>query len=280
MLRSHKLPASDSSPFLSFAEVLQASTLLQVRSIISAIPIRGIPEVRPGDSLSDLIKAALKKRRLAFRDGDILVLKHKIVSKAEGRIVRLADVKPSRKAMAWARRWQRDARVIELALRSARGVVRMKNGVLVTETPHGLICANSGIDLSNVDGGHSAVLLPEDPDGSARRLMQDLRSALKLHVPVIIADSFGRPWREGLTEAAIGVAGLAPLRDYRGQRDPQGYVLHASAEAVADELAAMAGLACGKLDRVPACIIRGFAYEQANGSARKLIRAAERDLFR
>jgi coenzyme F420-0:L-glutamate ligase/coenzyme F420-1:gamma-L-glutamate ligase len=247
---------------------------------VQAIPLRGIPEIRPGDSISEIIVSALNRSRLRLTAGDLLVVKHKIISKAEGRIVRLADVQPSRRAIAWAKKWSRDARVIELALQNAKGVVRMENGVLITETPHGLVCANSGVDLSNVDGGSSAVLLPEDPDRSARRLMRALRREFKLHIPVIVADTFGRPWREGLTEAAIGVAGLKPLRDYRGLRDPHGYELHASAEAVADELASLAGLACGKLDRVPACIIRGFAYDRGAGSAKELIRDRSRDLFR
>jgi coenzyme F420-0:L-glutamate ligase/coenzyme F420-1:gamma-L-glutamate ligase len=222
----------------------------------------------------------LRRSRLRLQPGDILVLKHKIISKAEGRIVALDTVKPSRRALSWARKWNRDPRVIELAFQNARRVVRMKNGVLITETPHGFICANSGIDLSNVDGGSSAVLLPRDPDLSARRLMLALHRALKLHIPAIIADTFGRPWREGLTEAAIGVAGLKPLRDFRGRRDPHGYKLHATAEAVADELASLAGLACGKLAGVPACIIRGFEYDAGRGSANELIRLAKRDLFR
>ena len=247
---------------------------------MEAIPIARIPEIKPGNSIADIIVAALRRSRLQLESGDILVVKHKIISKAEGRMIRLDTVKPSRRAFAWARRWHRDPRVIELALQNARRVVRMKNGVLITETPHGFVCANSGVDLSNVDGGSSAVLLPRDPDASARRLMRGLRRALKLHIPVIIADSFGRAWREGLTEAAIGVAGLKPLCDLRGRHDPHGYQLRATAEAVADELAALAGLVCGKLDRVPGCIIRGFDYDSGRGSASELIRPARRDLFR
>ncbi|MBV8207780.1 MAG: coenzyme F420-0:L-glutamate ligase [Acidobacteria bacterium] len=253
---------------------------MAARALIQAIPISGIPEVRPGDSVASLIRAALRKSRLRLLAGDILVVKHKVISKAEGAVARLDGVNPRPKARRWAEKWGRDARVIELATQNARGVIRMKNGVLITETRHGVVCANSGVDLSNVDGGTSAVLLPTDPDGSARRLMAAVRRARGLRIPVIIADSFGRPWREGLTEAAIGVAGLEPLRDFRGQVDPHGYELHASAEAVADELAALAGLACGKLERIPACIIRGFRYQPGRGGAHKLIRPAEKDLFR
>ncbi len=246
---------------------------------ICAIPIRGLPEVQRGDSLVELIVAALGRQRERLRAGDILVLKHKIVAKAEGSVVRLDTVAPSPRARRWAKQWKHDARLIELALREARRVVRFGHGVLITETHHGFICANSGIDLSNVDGGASAVLLPADPDASARRLSSALRRKLRVHIPVIVADSFGRPWREGLTEVALGAAGLRVLHDLRGQRDPFGYVLHATAEAVADEIACLAGLACGKLQRTPACIIRGFAYERARESGRKLVREREKDLF-
>jgi coenzyme F420-0:L-glutamate ligase/coenzyme F420-1:gamma-L-glutamate ligase len=220
-----------------------------------------------------------------LRDGDILVIKHKIVSKAEGRIVQLGDVKPSRAAKDWARKSGTDARLVELALREGRRVVRkkmvgMKRGVLITETRHGFICANSGVDASNVDGGDSALLLPKDPDRSAARLRSQVKRALRVSVAVIISDSFGRPWREGLTEVAIGVAGMKPLLDYRGKRDPHGYQLRASYEAVADELACAAGLVCGKLNRTPVCIVRGFKYQPGRGTARGLIRAKKDDLFR
>lgn len=247
---------------------------------ITCVPVRGIPEVRAGDALDEVLMAALRTQKLSLRDGDVLVLKHKIVAKAEGRTVRLDSVRPSARARRWARRWKHDARLVELALREAGRVVRMRNGVLITETRHGFVCANSGVDLSNVDGGATAVLLPEDPDRSARRLHLSLKRRLGVHVAVIISDSFGRPWREGLTEAAIGAAGLRVLEDYRGRRDPHGYTLHATAEAVADELACMAGLACGKLERTPACIIRGFRYERGRDTARRLLRPAARDLFR
>jgi coenzyme F420-0:L-glutamate ligase / coenzyme F420-1:gamma-L-glutamate ligase len=247
---------------------------------LRAIPVRGLPDIVRGDALDCLLLDALRSQRIRFQPGDILVIKHKIVSKAEGRIVPLASVKPSARARAWARKHQLDSRVIELALREAARIVRMKNGVLITETRHGFVCANSGVDVSNVDGGASAVLLPRDPDASAQKLYRALRRQLGFGVPVIIADSFGRPWREGLTEVAIGAAGLRVTRDYRGRTDAHGYRLHATLEAVADELACIAGLACGKLSRAPACIIRGFACEPARGRARDLVRPATRDLFR
>ena len=251
-----------------------------ITGTIMAIPVRGIGEVRQGDDLAALVMAALRKQGQRLRAGDILALKHKIVAKAEGCTRRLADVKPSSRALRWARRWKHNAELAEIALQDSTRVVRAGHGVLITETRHGFVCANSGVDLSNVDGGETAVLLPTDADASARRIHAALRRATGLHIPVLVADSFGRPWREGLTEAAIGVAGLKPLHDFRGRRDPHGYQLHATAEAVADELACLAGLACGKLQRTPACIIRGFAYKKGRGWGRELIRARERDLFR
>ena len=246
---------------------------------LRAIALRDPGEIRPGDSLPEKLLAALPGG-VRFETGDILVVKHKIISKAEGRLVPLAQVSPSSPAAEWAAEFHLDPRLVELALRESRRVVRRQNGILITQTAHGLVCANSGVDLSNVDGGRSAVLLPADPDRSARLLHQALRERLQLALPVIITDSFGRPWREGLTEVAIGLAGLAPLLDYRGQSDAYGYTLHASAEAVADELACMAGLVCGKLNRTPACIIRGYSFRAAEGSAAELLRPAARDLFR
>ena len=213
------------------------------------------------------------------------MIKHKIVSKAEGQVVTLRDIRPSRSANLWAHGCGTDARLVELALREARRIVRKKmlhkkTGVLITETHHGMVCANSGVDASNVDGGKSAVLLPKDPDRSAVLMRSQIKKLLGISVAVIISDSFGRPWREGLTEVAIGVAGMKPLLDYRGNRDPHGYRLRASYEAVADELACAAGLVCGKLNRTPVCVVRGFEYQRGPGNARDLIRPKENDLFR
>lgn len=255
-----------------------ASRGASVEVRILALPVEG--EIRAGDSLSEKLMAAAKKVRIRFRDRDILVVKHKVVSKAEGELVALDKIHPSAASRAWARRYKLDARVTELALRESRRIVRRKRGVLITETRHGFICANSGVDVSNVDGGRQAVLLPKDPDWSAARLRKDLRKHLGVEIAVIVSDSFGRPWREGLTEVAIGVAGMQPLVDYRGRRDSHGYKLHASIDAVADELACAAGLVCGKLAATPACIIRGFSYRAGNGTARPLIRPPVYDLFR
>jgi coenzyme F420-0:L-glutamate ligase/coenzyme F420-1:gamma-L-glutamate ligase len=247
---------------------------------IRLIPIPLIDEIKAGDSLAEKFLQSLRQRQLVIEASDILVVKHKIVSKSEGRIVDLATINPSLASRKWAGKYNLDARVIELALRESRSVIRRKNGVLITETHHGFICANSGVDVSNVDGGSHALLLPVDPDGSARKLHRELKKRTRLSIPVLITDTFGRPWREGLAEFCIGIAGMKPLRDDRGRRDPHGYRLRASLEAVADELACAAGLVCGKLNRTPACIVRGFQYEPARGRARDLLRPAASDLFR
>lgn len=248
--------------------------------MLTAIPIPGIDEIKPGDALADIIMAALRTHRMELIPGDILVITHKIVSKAEGRVVALEGVRPAAEARRWARKYKLDASLIELALAQAVRIVRRRHGVLITETPQGFICANSGVDASNVDGGRSAVLLPRDPDASAQNIYRGVKLHAGFAVPVIITDTFGRPWREGLTEVAIGLAGMKPFRDFRRQRDPHGYRLRVTLEAVADELACMAGLACGKLACLPACIIRGFQYTPGRGRARDLIRPAKRDLFR
>ena len=244
------------------------------------IPIPLADEIRPGDALADKLLAALRQSRLCLQAGDILIVKHKIVSKSEGRLVDLATIKPTADSIVWAKQYALDARVIELALRQSRAVIRRKNGVLITETHHGFLCANSGVDVSNVNGGTHALLLPEDPDRSAAKLRRALKRRTGLEIPAIITDSFGRPWREGLTEFAIGISGMKPLRDDRGRRDSHGYKLRASVEAVADELASAAGLVCGKLNRAPACIVRGFRYEKGSGRVRDLLRPASADLFR
>jgi len=244
------------------------------------IPVPFADEIQPGNSIVDKLAAALGKTRLKLLSGDVLVIKHKIVSKAEGQLIELDSLRPSASSRAWGRRYGLDARVTEIALSQSKRVVRRRRGVLITETRHGFICANSGVDVSNVNGGRHALLLPQDPDASADKLHRELKRKFKIRVAVIISDSFGRPWREGLTEVAIGVAGMKALHDYRGKQDPHGYPLRVSVDAVADELACAAGLVCGKLARTPACIIRGFEYQSGRGRARDLIRPASNDLFR
>jgi coenzyme F420-0:L-glutamate ligase/coenzyme F420-1:gamma-L-glutamate ligase len=255
-------------------------SLNQFQVPLSIVPIPVTGAIGRGDSIIDKLLESLHKNNHAFEAGDILIVKHKIVSKAEGRVVNLATIRPSADSIAWAKKYRVDARVVELALRESRAVIRRKNGVLITETRHGFICANSGVDVSNVDGGHHALLLPADPDRSAGKLHRELKKRIGLDIPVLITDTFGRPWREGLVDFCIGIAGMKAQRDDRGRSDPYGYTLQASLEAVADELAAAAGLVCGKLNRTPACIIRGFPYEPARGRTRDLLRPAVNDLFR
>ncbi|HTU40335.1 MAG TPA: coenzyme F420-0:L-glutamate ligase [Candidatus Aquilonibacter sp.] len=268
------------SPASSAAERGSRPARSQRPRELKLIPISLACEIEPGDSLADKLLDALREENIVLESGDILVIKHKIVSKAENRLVDLAAVKPSSASVRWARKYGLDSRVIELALRESRAVIRRKNGVLITETKHGFICANSGVDISNVDGGRHALLLPLDPDRSASKLYRELKERTALSIPILITDSFGRPWREGLVDFCIGIAGMKPLRDDRGSRDPHGYVLHASIEAVADELACAAGLVCGKLNRVPVCLVRGFRHVPTRGRARELLRPVANDLFR
>ncbi len=234
-----------------------------------------IPEVRPGDDLAALIRQAAASETQPLDSETIVVVAQKIVSKAEGAIVDLRSIEPSEMAKQWAARWDRDARLVELVLRQSRRIVKMDRGVLITETPHGFVAANAGVDQSNVAGEDRATVLPEDPDDSARRL----RAALGCRA-VIISDTFGRPWREGLVNVAIGVAGLEPLEDYRGCRDRAGRVLKSTVVAVADELAAAAGLVMCKTAGVPVVLVRGFHSKPADGSAQALVRPPELDLFR
>ena len=245
---------------------------------LSLHAIQGIPEIEPGADLGAEIRRALQASAFVLRDFDVVVVAHKLVSKAEGRMVRLADVVPGAQATEWASEYAKDPRVIEVALREARRVVRMEQGVLITETAHGLICANSGVDTSNVRPGH-AVMLPEDPDRSAERLRGAL-AASGAQIAVVVCDTFGRPWREGLVNVAIGVAGLPPLTDYRGTTDSFGRTLHASVIATADEIASAAELVMGKTRRVPVVVVRGLKWTAASASAKELQRDPAHDLFR
>jgi len=240
----------------------------------------GLPEVRPGDDLADLIVEASRDQGTGIQDGDVLVVTQKIVSKAEGRLVDLDDVQPSAHAREVAEATGKDPRLVEVILRESRRIVRQVGPVLITETKHGFVCANAGVDVSNVGGGDLVALLPEDSDRSAEGIRRAVQEKAGASVAVIISDTFGRPWREGQTNIAVGVAGMKPLLDYAGQRDPFGYELRVSAMAVADDLAAAAEPVMGKLSRIPAAIVRGFAFEPGAGTARELIRPPERDLFR
>src|SRR5919197_790802 len=223
---------------------------------IELLPVTGIGEVAPGTDLAAAIGAALEQQGTPPQDGDILVVTQKIVFKAEGCLVRLADVEPSPLAREWAERWAKDARVVELVLRESRRIVRMERGVIISETRHGLVCANAGVDQSNV-GDERATLLPPDPDGSAERLRAALSAASGgTRIGVIISDTFGRAWREGQTNVAIGVAGVEALRHFEGQLDPTGYELRVTMLATADELAGAGELGMGQGDRGPGAPVR------------------------
>ncbi len=247
---------------------------------VRIVGLEGIPEVHAGDDLPALIVDAARAHGVAIEPRDVLVVTQKIVSKAEGRIVDLATVTPSPFARRYAAMFEKDARQIEVVLGETKRIVRMEHGVMICETHHGFICANAGVDASNVEKTGTVCLLPVDSDASAQRIRDRVKHALGVEVAVIISDTFGRPWREGHVNFAIGVAGIAPLINYAGQFDPAGYELRVTQMAVVDELAAAAELVHGKLARVPVAIIRGVDYDPAGGTVAELIRAPEKDMFR
>jgi coenzyme F420-0:L-glutamate ligase / coenzyme F420-1:gamma-L-glutamate ligase len=244
---------------------------------LEVLPVVGLPEVRPGDDVAGLVAEAAGKD---LRAGDVVVVTHKVVSKAEGRLVDLRAVEPSALAKGFAASSGKDPRQIEVVLRESRRIVRMDRGLIISETHHGFVCANAGVDASNVPGEDVVCLLPMDPDASAARLRETLAARSGSDLAVIVSDSFGRAWREGITNVAIGVAGMQPLADYRGKTDPHGFPLVASVLATADELAAAAELVMGKTAGIPVAIVRGYPYERAAGTGRALIMPPERDLFR
>ncbi len=241
------------------------------------VALEGLPEVEPGADLAGMIREAAARGGIEL-DGCVVVVCQKIVSKAEGRIVDLGEVEPSEEARRIAAEHERDPRQVEVVLRESRRVVRRGHGVLITETRHGFVCANAGVDMSNAPGPEQAVLLPEDPDASARRLHEALSQG-DTRTPVIVSDTFGRPWREGLVDVALGSAGLAPMRDERGSRDRVGRELVVTRPATADQLAAAAGLLMGKGDGVPVVVVEGYPIE-GDGALRELLRDPETDLFR
>jgi coenzyme F420-0:L-glutamate ligase/coenzyme F420-1:gamma-L-glutamate ligase len=247
---------------------------------LRVIGLSGIPIVTPGMDVADLIHQAAIAAPLPLQAGDIVVVTQKVVSKAEGHLVVLKNVTPSPLAESFARQWGKDPRHVEVVLQQSRRIVRMDRGVLITETHHGFICANAGVDQSNIEGEEVVAVLPPDPDASARAIRQALRERFGCDVAVIISDTFGRPWRNGLVNIAIGLSGMEAIKDYTGQLDAQGYELRVTALAIADELAAAAELVMNKLDNVPVAVIRGYTYPRGEGSLTQLVRAAERDLFR
>jgi coenzyme F420-0:L-glutamate ligase/coenzyme F420-1:gamma-L-glutamate ligase len=248
--------------------------------VISLTALDGIPEVKPGDDLAALIAAALGAAGIGLEAGDVLVVTQKVVSKAEGRVVELASVTPRPEAEAWAAQWGKDARQVELVLQESVEVLRMApGGLIISRTRHGFVCANAGVDLSNVGGGDVATLLPVDPDASARSLRDRLGELAGVSPAVIVSDSFGRPWRNGIVNVAIGSAGLEPLLDLRGMPDAQGRVMHSTVVAVADELASAADLAGGKVAQRPVVVVRGYEYQAGQGAATALVMDRDLDLF-
>lgn len=258
----------------------KSRSLLTSPSKLELFGLRSLPEVRPGDDLARLVTDAARREGVDICTGDVVVLAQKIVSKAEGRVIRLRSVKPSEAARRWAKTLAEDPRFLEVVLQESRRVVRMTERVLLVETHHGFTCANAGVDRSNVPGKDCVTCLPRDPDGSARRFVAGVRKLRGVQVAAIISDTFGRPWRLGLTNVAIGAAGFEVLRDLRGARDTAGRRLHATVLACADDLAAAAGLLMEKRKRAPVVLVRGYSYKRATDAARRLIRPAAEDLFR
>jgi coenzyme F420-0:L-glutamate ligase/coenzyme F420-1:gamma-L-glutamate ligase len=251
-----------------------------------AVPLPELPEVRPGDDLGRLAAEAwwrltTEEPELAPRSGDVLVVTQKVVSKAEGRIVRLADVEPRAEAIAFAEAWGKDPRAVEVVLRESAEILRMERGVIISRTKHGFVCANAGVDASNVGEEDAVTLLPEDPDRSAAGLRDSILSELGVSVGVVVSDSFGRPWRLGIIDVALGVAGFRPLDDLRGTTDTEGREMRATVVAVADQLASAAELASGKTSRRPLVLVRGARLPSGSGSiAHDVIMPLEQDLFR
>jgi len=249
-------------------------------SEVRIIGVQGLPDVTSGTDLAQVITEAVQKQGLSLAGDDILVVTQKIVSKAEGQLVDLHTVTPSPFAEQIAEVQAKDPQVVEIVLRETKRIVKMAQRTIISETHHGLVCAHAGVDESNVAGEGTVALLPVDSDASARRLREGIRERTGIELAVIISDTFGRPWREGLVNVAIGVAGMEPLKDYRGLPDTEGRILKVTTLAVADELASAAELVMGKLDKVPVALIRGYPYTPGEGDARLLLRAPEKDLFR
>jgi len=246
---------------------------------LELIGLEGIGEVVRGDSVGGLICAACAREDIALLDDDVVVIAHKIVSKAEGHVADLTKVQPSARAVEIGRQLDKEAELVEVILKESRGIIRSGGRALVVETHHGFICANAGVDQSNV-GKNIVALLPKDPDGSARRVREEIRDQTGMQPAVIISDSFGRPWRLGTVDVAIGIAGMKAVKDERGLSDRYGYQLKAAVAAVADEIAAAAELVMGKRGGVPVVIVRGCEWEKEVGSVKDLLRPAAEDLFR
>ena len=247
---------------------------------ITLTAIEGVPIVKSGDDLAALIAKGLDQTRVTLQNGDIVLVCQKIISKAEGRMIDLKTIEPSPFAKQYAARWEKDPRAVELVLRQTNRIVRNDRGVLIVETGPGFVCANAGVDESNTLGDDLALLLPEDSDASARKIRDGLKRLCGADAAVLVTDTFGRPWRDGLTDICIGVAGINPILDLRGTNDLGGRELHHTVVALADQLSAAAGLLMEKASGIPAVLVRGYKFEPYEGTANILIRPAEADLFR
>jgi coenzyme F420-0:L-glutamate ligase/coenzyme F420-1:gamma-L-glutamate ligase len=247
---------------------------------ITLTAIEGIPMVKAGDDLAALIARGLDHTGLQLVTGDIVMVCQKVISKSEGRVVDLKTIEPSEFAKNYAARWEKDPRAVELVLRQTSRIVRNDRGVLIVETGPGWVCANAGVDESNTLADERAILLPVDADASARKIRDGLKRLFGADVAVMVTDTFGRPWRDGLTEICIGVAGINPMLDLRGTNDLGGRELHHTVIAIADQMAAASGLLMEKASAIPAVLVRGYKFEPYEGTAKVLIRPAEADLFR
>jgi coenzyme F420-0:L-glutamate ligase / coenzyme F420-1:gamma-L-glutamate ligase len=252
---------------------------------VLAVALPPLPEVTPKDDLAKLIadawRGALQDQpELVPRDSDVLVVTQKIVSKSEGRVVDLHSITPRREAVEFAERWGRDARQVEVVLRESAEILRMERGIIISRTEHGFVCANAGVDASNTGAGEVVTLLPRDPDASARQLRERLAELLGVRPAVVISDSFGRPWRFGIVDVALGIAGFKPLDDQRGRPDSDGRVMQSTIVAVADEICSAAELAAGKTSRQPVVLVRGISLPAGEGSVREdVVMPSEMDLF-
>lgn len=248
---------------------------------IQIIPIQGLPLIKKGDNLAELICTAAEKQGTPIQNNDVIVITHVMVSKAEGNVINLDEIEPSEFAKTIAKQTDKDPAMVEVVLREAKSIVRMGNNSLITETKHGFFCANSGVDRSNVSGERNVALLPENPDHSAAQVREKIKALIGMDVAVIVSDTHGRPLRDGEINVAVGVAGFKPIRDRRGERDLYGYTLRVKRTAIADELASAAELVIGQADEgIPVAIIRGYAYPKSeDAKATELIRPKEKELF-
>jgi len=247
---------------------------------IKIIGLTGIPVIRSGDNLTEIILATARRQGVKISNGDVIVITQKIVSKAEGRLINLDKVAPSSFALEIAKKTGKDPRYVDIILKETKNIVKITNKILIIETKHGFVCANAGVDRSNVSKHEIVALLPKNPDKSAKQIRNEIKRKIGVEVAVIISDTFGRPWREGHINVAVGVAGMKPITDYRGKKDMFGYVLKVTTMAIADELASAAELVMGKTNSIPVAILKGFKYPKGGGTAKELVRPLEKDLFR